>query len=888
MEAVLIRLQIDGGVILEVDSTGPGNYLSLKGSQIDDVLTPSPASQKFVPASLTIDGDRHPAAARLSGQTCFVYLLPGMTGMSCPGTAWLRLVPGAVVPVASPALVALLGYTPWELAGTDLLRMILTDSECVSYTTSVLDRWGSRKDLLCSCSRSQDGARWISIMPLPEGERVSLEEALVRWEGQPIVSAQEELGNLLEASGISAGAVVDRSVQPFAVIAESGLSLSEEDSAPGGLLSSWVSGSILWVDSEETPDERGNTCVAPFGRSERYLAVLGGVQSPVEAEHRLKVLLPVLAMRLDLWAHCRSGAELEGRRALLDDFERSIQEHGVSSWQGLSPVLAEILPETGAVSAAVFAGPDEQPLAAAGESSPPSIHALHAGHGDVFQAVIEVRLRNGHRLCAGFDREAAADHALFRALGRMLERYCRDQSSPAPAGGGSFGTLPIALVRDFRVVWQGGALSLAHCHEFYGFGSPCEGCPLLSRQAEEAPKHMRLARADALEEIFQTPDGQIVLWLKAPQAPPAQKPTERIPGGWAVYDSGGTITLWSSWFEAATGAASSTAEGQWAGRLVEKLGSDKLSRQFELSLRGVFMQDSVEFRFEGRRCASRICQGPGGSIHHFILDTVSAGLGDLRLLSGPGVVSQADPSSVASSLSAACELLGWELDMSPAVSEDSSRVWLSQPALSGLLLEILKVLASSCPERWVALDSVSYDEKPFRGGRAFLPGRYLTLQFGIHPVLLASQLSALTALDREMSALGGWTARSESKEALTLAFPSAIGVSGGETVGVYGGDEYFEALLDEVRPSLPGACASAATLSELAAIQPDCALLAVRLKPGELELAAALAGRAPWQGLLLATGLQPQIPLFASRIELLQLPATPEEVLSSIRRMLVV
>jgi hypothetical protein len=398
---------------------------------------------------------------------------------------------------------------------------------------------------------------------------------------------------------------------------------------------------------------------------------------------------------------------------------------------------------------------------------------------------------------------------------------------------------------------------------------------------------MRLLNGEVLEEIFQTPDGHLILWLKAPQAQQAQSPAERIPGGTAVYDSDGLITLWSNWFEAATGASVGLATGQWAGRLLEKLGSDRLMRQFELALRGVFLQESVEFRFEGRRCSSRLCQGPGGSVHHFVLDSVSAGLGELRLLSGPGIISQTDPTSLASSLSAACELLGWELDIGPAASAEGSLVWLSQQALSGLLLEVLRVLASLCPERWVALDSCVY-EKPFRSGRAFLPGRFVTVQFGTYPVLLASQQAAMTALDREMSAIGGWSARTESGDSFTLAFPSAIRLGSGDCVGIYSGDEYFGAVMEEVLPSLPASCRMISTLPELASIQAECTLLVVRLRPGDLELAAALAGRAPWQGLLLATGLQPQIPLFASRIELLQLPVTPEEVLGAIRRMLVV
>jgi PAS domain-containing protein len=883
-EAVLLKLSVDGDVVREVASTGPGEYSALRGSVLAEILEPCPSSPRFALSILRFEGSVLTVAARAAGPEYFVYLLSGLSSEVCPGLAWVKLTPGKSAPLASPALVALLGYTPWELAGTDLLSPVFRECGASSFVSSVLDRWGSRKDLLCSCSRGTDGSRWITMIPLPSTEPVSLEDSLVEWERQPVGSAQAELEFLLRAAGIPCGVLIDRSVQPQKVVAESGLSLAEDDFGPGGLLTSWVSGSILWVDSEETSEERGNICVAPFGRSERYLVVLGGVPSPVPTEQRLRMLLPVLAMRLDLWTHCRSGAELEGRRALLDDFDEMLQKHEVTSWSNLQPALSQILPETGAVSAAVFAPGSAEPLAIAGESSPPSVTALFEGKGDLFQAIAEVRLRNGYRLCAGFDKEAAADQSLIRALGRMLERYCRDQSGDR-CSADLVGVLPAAAVKSFRVFWQGDSMSLSHCHEYYGRSTPCEGCPLLVPAGADPPRHMTILNGETLEEIHQIQEGHLLLWLKQPQQQ-ARILNERIPGGLAVYDREGLAILWNGWFEAATGAAPAVAVGQWAGRLLEKLGSEKLMRQFELGLKGVFLPESVEFRFEGRRCWSRLCQGPGGSLHHFVLDSVSAGLGYLRLLSGPGIVAQADPSPVASTLSDACEMLGWELDVSPTAA-DGSTVWLSRQALSGLLLEVLRVLAPLCPERWVSLDLAAF-EKPFSSNRAFLPGEYVTMQFGTYQVLLASQQSTLGALDREMSAIGGWSARTESGDSFTLAFPAAIRLGAGECVGVYPGDEYFASVLAEVLPSVPATVRMASTLSELAAAQAECSLIVARLKPGEMDAAAALAGRAPWQGLILATGLQPQLPLFASRIDLLQLPATPEEVLSAIRRMLVV
>ncbi len=885
IEAVLLRLTVEGGVVTEVSSTGPVACEEAIGAAICDLLDPCPENSRFVQSTLrTADGLRV-AAARATGKEYFVYFLDGPGAEASPGIPWIMLSPDSRAPLASPAMVALLGYTPWELGGTELLAPILRECGSSSFTTSVLDRWGSRRDILCHCTRARSGTRWIALLPLPPHEEASWEAVLSEWEQQPGSGFRQELDFLLKAVGIPSGALLDGSGEGIpSILAQAGLSVTREDLSPGGMLSTWVSGSILWVDSEETPAELGNLCIAPFGRSEKYIAVLGGAHSPVATEQRLKVMLPILAMRLDLLALSRYGAELDGRRALLDDIESIVQKHSPGSWSSLSPALADIAPEIGASALAILAPDGGGPSACAGDCGPGSIAALSTGLGEAFQAVVEVKLREGYRFCAGFERAAAADPGLLKAVGRMLERYCHDGCAPSP--GPDLSSLPAVQIRNFRVLWQGDTPGIDHCYEYYGRSGTCDGCPLTA-SGDERPKRMRILTGDILEEIHPSRDGHVITWTRLPPRAPAPAPVERVPGGTASYDADGIIESWSGWLEAAAGVPAQIAIGQWAGRLLDKLGSDRLIRQFELALRGVFLPESVEFLLDGRRCGSRMTPGPDRTISHFILDSVSAGMGEMRILSGPGIISpEAEPSSLASTISAACEILGWELDISPAASADGCTVWLSQQALSGLLLELLRVLAPLCPERWAALDS-SVHERIGRGTRPILPGRYLTLQFGIYPVLLATQTASLLAIDREIAALGGWTARNEQGDNLTIALPSSLRQGDGESVGFYANDDHLGRLVAEIEKSVPGGSLRASTLAELAGIQQECRLIVARLRPQELELAAALAGRAPWQGILIATGLQPRIPLFASRIELLQLPATPEELLGAVRRMLV-
>lgn len=889
-EAVLIKLTVVDGRVAAVASTGPGDYSRLEGSAISDLLRPLPQGGRFVQVAFALDGEYQTAAAKCSGNEYFVYHLTGPGSETCAGIPYIRLVKNTPLPLASPGMVALLGYTPWELTESDLLATLAPRLSSEPLLTSVLDRWGGLREVVCSVSATADGSSWIWMTGVPRAALAGWEKVIEEWESRPLVSAESELEILLKAVGLPAGAIVDRSGGEPRLLCSSGLRVEKDDLMPGGVYDLETAAAPVWLDASAIPGSEGtgHHFIAPFGRGGRYLSILSGASSPVLVERRTAVLLPVLSMRLDLLEHARSSADHESRRALLEDIERILQARSVKSWSSLQPCLETLASEIGA-RALVLLGQDlPSGVVAAPGTSRAEIECLDAGKGEQFPAVLSVRIREDLKLAAGFSAASPADQALLRSLGRMLERYCLGGSPAQQKQPDSLAVLPILYMEDFSVVWQGAGPALKHCWEYWGESGVCEGCPL-SAPPEARLSRMRFVRDGILEEIIPGGRGHALLRTRLPRDQRDQ-PDDMLPGGTAVYDKEGMVRSWSSWFEAVTGIPSKVAVGQHSARLLEKLGSDRLTRQLEKALEGVFLPESVEFTTSGRRCHSRMVQGSaGGAIHHFVLDNLSAGLGDVWMLAGPGLSASAEkPIDIGGPLTSACEIKGWEMDTGPTASESGGRTWLSQGVLSELLLDILRTMTSMCPEKWVALETRDMGSGSLRLSRPVLPGRYHILQFTTYPVLLDSQAAALAALEREMTMLGGWLARSESGDGLEIGFPAAGRKSPGTGILLYSPDPVFLAFAEEVLGQTYPSLSKAPGLAELAQMQQEADLVILRVKPHEFTLVASLMSRIPEQGILLATGLRPAIPFLSSRIEVIQLPATAEELLGSVRRMLIV
>ena len=877
---ILLRSIVIGGRVTTTSSDPAFEPPPFSELELRDLARRIPQNGRYALLQISTGSGVATAAARVQAEEFFFFLLKGEGAERLASIPAFCLSRGDRLPLATPAAVALLGYTPWELAGGDFLKGFTGSPTGQSSLVPVLDRWGRRHELIHMPVRQSDGSVWITVTPVPDTLASGWEAILASWVSRPACSAVSELESALEAAGASGGALFERRGDSYVLLASRNSPVSQEDLAPGGLLAAAGADSSEWIDTGGD-GAGGHLYIKSFGRSDAYLGVFGGAASPVTMESRASVVLPVLAMRLDLSASIRAGMETESRKAVLESIEKMLQDRGVSSWQELGSSLDDIAAQTGATRMDVITQPAEVtapvPAAAAVELQD--------------STTMDVRMRGSRILRVGFDSPSHADMRLARAVARIFERFCHRD---APASGRDVhpGGWRTVQIEGFRVVWQPEGSSLPACYSFYGREAPCDDCPVTRGAAGRQGAPSSHLRDGWIEEILPVGTGHSVRWTRW-MADPSDPGTERLPGGAAVYGRGGEIVSWNGWMETVSGIGSSSARGQGASRLLDRMAGQRVVRQLELAMGGVFLPDSVEVTLPGgRRCFSKMTPGSGKDlIAHFIIDARSAGMEDVQILAGPGAAgAEGEPSSLRTALESVCEIYGWDLTVSDDSSADSTEVWLSAPALSEYLLDLLKLMAPMMPERKASLGTALMPEGRALAGRPVLPAIYGMVGFRTYPVLLPGHHQMLAGLEREIAALGGWMARNgeQGRDEVVVALP-IVGRDLGERrqVTLYSADDWFTGEIEAVASGLQERLCEASTLSDLAEMQLSSRALVLRPRPGEAGLVSCLAARVPGQPMILATGIRPRIPVTVSSVMHLQTPATRDELLMALRRMIV-
>lgn len=72
------------------------------------------------------------------------------------------------------------------------------------------------------------------------------------------------------------------------------------------------------MDRLRENDASGHVFIKSFGRSGMFMGVFCGAPSPLALEHKASVILPILAMRLELASATRARVELESRKSVLN------------------------------------------------------------------------------------------------------------------------------------------------------------------------------------------------------------------------------------------------------------------------------------------------------------------------------------------------------------------------------------------------------------------------------------------------------------------------------------------------------------------------------------------------------------------------------------------
>ena len=176
-------------------------------------------------------------------------------------------------------------------------------------------------------------------------------------------------------------------------------------------------------------------------------------------------------------------------------------------------------------------------------------------------------------------------------------------------------------------------------------------------------------------------------------------------------------------------------------------------------------------------------------------------------------------------------------------------------------------------------------------GRTIFPALYGIAGFRTYPVILPGQSALLASMERDIAGLGGWMAKTSENgiDEVMVAFP-ITGRDLGERrqVTVYSTDDWFTAEIEAVMQGLSEPFCLASNLPDLSEMQLASRALVIRPRPGEHGIVSCLAARVPGQSIILASGVKPRIPLTVSSVMHLQVPASRDEMLAALRRMILV
>lgn len=348
IQPVLLRSAVVDGRVSTV-SSGAGTALpDMSVTEFEEVAGRLPAGGRYALMPLSLPDGVVLSAARRSGDETFFYMLRGPGAEELSSTPGLRIGRTDQLPLVTPALVALLGYTPWELTGGDLTGVLASAPAGRTTVSRVLDRWGSVRSLVHRSSRMADGSLWISVLPAPgtpdEAGGAGWESRLSSWLSTPPSGRGEELERAASCLGASGALLLERTQDGMEVVASAGAGLPSRELQGEELLKGVEPETSEWIELEDG-ESAGHFFIRAFAGG-RFAAVLSGLAGALDIEARTALVLPILALRLDLGAGVpRTGAPacrpVEGRSGRADEAAGVLDRlpGGVALYDGEGSVL---------------------------------------------------------------------------------------------------------------------------------------------------------------------------------------------------------------------------------------------------------------------------------------------------------------------------------------------------------------------------------------------------------------------------------------------------------------------------------------------------------------------------------------------------------------------
>jgi len=895
---ILLRITHVDETVTSVSSSADSGCIShtpdIEGNHLTDLFSSIPKKHSYSLVTFTPAKVEFTAAARVEDpQTIAVYYIPvPESSLWNPAIPYAKIERGRTVPVVSPGLVAILGYTPWELAQSSLFAELLSSDVSGSGTITLLDKSGNGHRLVYS--KQKNAKKGIDFIFLPQPDELAFPvrelELLAKLE---IESPQAILNYLAGALGLDSALLFCRFMDGYLLTAQHNMNIDPEHFEASDIFDPEKLQHPVWIDI----DADDGLALGDTGHCLVYPADLIVLFAPWRGnadilQQKADMLMPAVSIKYKLFS--LMDDELK-TKLLLEKLENMVHSDDILSISSLRSILETAARGFKASALAIF-GAEETAAPIATSLISNNIRELLNSDNpfdECFSDVHITLLSGGFSLLAVWDDKRTVPYDTVDSLGAMLRKKDLLNSILYLDAQPDFSSLKAVFMKDTDVLWQGASLNVKKCYHFYNRVDRCPECPL--SQLKNAPTKAAILENNKgfIEEIHPTEHGFLVTWTHIPKdcnssTTDADIPTPDFPGGVAVYRNTGEILEWSAWFANATGIDMKKAHGQNGVRLLDKLGIKPVLDQFHDAMNGHFTIEPVEFLWLGKPCFSKMRCSDCDVILHTILDSDIAGIGLGKSAIGPGVLlspNREKASCLAESLSLACEKTGWEFDVSGETTVSGSPVWFSKRAAADILKHILHLLSPICPERWTGFEIAFLKNPPRNSDFPILQGDWHVLRFRIHSQELPDRNTILSKIDQFMRSIGGWLAGSNEKDVIQIGFPVAQVHAGGVEILVYSppGD-FLDMCRNVLSDKLSRQVIFTDSLEDLSSAQKASKALILRLDHTNIHIAASLAARIPNQNILVASGLNRGLPVGFTGVQYIQLPTNEKSLFTAIRR----
>jgi len=888
---MLLRISLSDEKIITVVSTSPGEASEdippIAGNTVAELFSTWPLSEDFEMVQFTPGSETYSAAARMDSDSSVLvyYLDTDEDGLYNPSIPVIRLIPDRSLPMVSPGFVCLLGYTPWELAQSELISSLPGDSRESRGQVTLLDKTGRGLRLIFSRTPNSSGGTDYTFISRPEGLLFPVRE-LERLAQMKVQVPEDLLAFLVDVLKLEAAVLLTRSTVGYVPVCTINVEIDTEHFETSSIFNPENLQFPIWVDLDEDRAPlslRGQCLVYPSGQLVLVAPWRGDADT---LQQRADSIMPALSMKYEYFKTTHGEHRLQN---LLCELDLLLADQ--SDQNSLQNTLEIAATGFSATVLAIF-GPEESATPVASSNTDNEIGKLLVSDRPFEECFNDTHvsiLNNGFILLAAWNDEREVPYKAIDDFGKKLNKIDLDQLRMDDTDLPDFSQLQAVFMKDTKVLWHGRSLGISHCFQFYGNSRQCFDCPV-DHLSVSGKKSARLENHQGyVEEIYPTGKGYLITWTLLPSEGVTDSSVrESYPGGEAEYTPDGEIVSWNGWFQEATGVGSEQVSGQNAARILNRIGSPVLLSQYRAALAGIFIPEPVEFVWKGMKCFSRMkTPGPGENILHTVLDSNRAGIADATTL-GPGSLSSSsEPRSLAEYLSIACRREGWEFDISGTTSEEGAPVWFARRAATDLLSSLLHILAPMCPDRWAGLETGWLDNTPQTGAFSFLPGQYHVIQFRLQGMGIAERSSILRQLSILFRGFGGWLAGSPDKDVLQVGLPAGKKHYKEIDAIIYSPLSSFTELYREAISGIKSKEFHVVeSAREMAVRQQTAGAVICRLDQSNIHYATALAARIPDQPILVASGLSSGIPSITTKVRHLQLPVDRKTLLSAIRKTL--